>query len=99
MPPKGLMLIRGQIDLDIDRCMKKLREGLGERLEFGGGPFSIPHEQRMAAAIVRLRLHPGEARMIVHEATLVYDPEHGVPLFHDGSNISLREVLRKAHSS
>ena len=87
MPSEGLMLVRGQIDLDINRRVKKLREGLGERLNLG--------EDRSACTTVYGRGDstpappPGEARMIVHKAAIAHDPEHGVPLFQDSSDIGL----------
>src|SRR5437764_14553115 len=74
VPPKGLVLVWGQINLNINGRVKKLGEGVGERLELGGGAFGIPHEQGMAAAIVRLRLSPREVRLVVHEASIAHDP-------------------------
>jgi hypothetical protein len=96
MPPEGLMLVRGQIDLDIDRGVKKLCESLRERLELRRGPFRIPHQQRVATVIVRLCLAPGEARMIVYKVAVVHDAEHRVSRVHDRGDIRLRELLRIA---
>jgi hypothetical protein len=51
MPPESLVLVWRQIDLDIDRGVKQLRECLGKRLELGGGPFGIPYKQSEVAIL------------------------------------------------
>jgi hypothetical protein len=53
----------------------------------------------MAPAIIRLCLLPGEARLVVHEAAVVHDPEHRAPRVDERGDICLRELLRIAPSA
>ena len=97
MPSEGLTVVWCQIDLDINGRVEKLRERLGEYLELGRGPFGIPHEQGMAATIIPLCLLPSHTGVFVYKASIPHDPEHRASIFHHGSNISLRELVRVAY--
>jgi hypothetical protein len=93
MPPEGLTVVWCQIDLDINGRVEKLRERLGEYLKLGGGSFSIPHEQGMTAAIIRLRLRPGQAYRFMNKASIADDPEQRAPILHHGSDIGLCKLV------